>query len=39
MMMIPIIIVAIEAVPKGLGKRLEELETKGRIKNIPTTAL
>ena len=35
---IPIVVGALEMVPKSLGKRLEELEIRGRIETIQTTA-
>ena len=36
---IPIVIGAFEMIPKGLVRELEELEIKGRVENILTTAL
>ena len=36
---IPIVFGALGIVPKGLGKRLGELEIRGRIETILTTAL
>ena len=36
---VPIIIGALGTVPKGLEKSLSELEIKGRIETIQTTAL
>ena len=39
MKVIPIVIGALGTVPKGLEKSLSELEIKGRIETIQTTAL
>ena len=36
---IPIVIGALESIPKGLVKRLEDLETRRQIETIQTTAL
>ena len=36
---IPIVIGALGTTPKGFVKGLEELENKGRVKTIQTTAL
>ena len=36
---IPTVICALGMIPKGFGKRLEELETRGRIDIIQTTEL
>ena len=38
-MEIPIVIGALGMVPKGLERSLEELEIRGRIETIQTTAL
>ena len=37
--MIPIVIGALSSVTKGLIQRLEDLEIRGRVENIQTTAL
>ena len=37
--MTPIVIGALETFPKGLERRLEELEIDGRFETIQTTAL
>ena len=37
--LIPIVVCAFGTVPKGLEKRPEQLEIKGRIETLPTIAL
>ena len=37
--MIPIVIGALGIIPKGLAKRLDDLEIRGQVKTIPTTAI
>ena len=38
-MVIPIVIGALGTIPKGLMKGLEDLEIRGRVEDIQTTAL
>ena len=38
-MVIPIVIDALETIPKGLLKRLEDLDIRKQMENIQTTAL
>ena len=37
-MVIPLVVRALSTVPKGLIKRLEDLEIRGRVETIQTTA-